>query len=559
VPTPLHRLGQSRARLVLMEGWDRGRWRPYLAKVVVLAGVYYGAAKLGLNLAFDAPSVTAIWPPTGIALAAILLWGYRVWPGVALGALLANGWTGVPLYAVAGITVGNTLEALAGAYLLREFADFRASLERVRDVLALVVLAGAVSTTISATIGVTSLLVGNEIASGDIGSVWRTWWLGDMGGDLVVAPALLVAATHWPYRRAPGRLLEAVALVAAVVGVSALVFSQSAAITFVVFPLLVWAALRFWQLGAVGAILLVASIAIPLTENDLGPFSGHPPDDRLLLAQGFLGIASLTALVLAAVITERRRAEEAVEYVAGTLQESLLPSQLPVIPGVETAVDFRAAGKQHLVGGDFYDLFKRDDGSWAVVVGDVLGKGATAAATTGLARYTLRAAAVSERQPSRILGLLNDAIRRQSPDQSCTVACGRLDVDGANGARVTLSVGGHPLPLVLRADGQVEPVGEPGTMLGVLPDPQLADQTTDLAPGDALVLYTDGLTDAYAPGRLVKRAGLVAALESCAGRSATEIASGIQEGVLVREAEPRDDIVLLVLRIPERRAGAHPR
>jgi integral membrane sensor domain MASE1 len=542
-----------------MEGWDRGRWRPYLAKVVVLAGVYYGAAKLGLNLAFDAPSVTAIWPPTGIALAAILLWGYRVWPGVALGALLANGWTGVPLYAVAGITVGNTLEALAGAYLLREFADFRASLERVRDVLALVVLAGAVSTTISATIGVTSLLVGNEIASGDIGSVWRTWWLGDMGGDLVVAPALLVAATHWPYRRAPGRLLEAVALVAAVVGVSALVFSQSAAITFVVFPLLVWAALRFWQPGAVGAILLVASIAIPLTENDLGPFSGHPPDDRLLLAQGFLGIASLTALVLAAVITERRRAEEAVEYVAGTLQESLLPSQLPVIPGVETAVDFRAAGKQHLVGGDFYDLFKRDDGSWAVVVGDVLGKGATAAATTGLARYTLRAAAVSERQPSRILGLLNDAIRRQSPDQSCTVACGRLDVDGANGARVTLSVGGHPLPLVLRADGQVEPVGEPGTMLGVLPDPQLADQTTDLAPGDALVLYTDGLTDAYAPGRLVKRAGLVAALESCAGRSATEIASGIQEGVLVREAEPRDDIVLLVLRIPERRAGAHPR
>jgi integral membrane sensor domain MASE1 len=541
-----------------MEG--RGGWKPYAAKVAVLAAVYYGAAKLGLSLAFASTSVTAIWAPTGIALAAVLLWGYRVWPGVALGALLANSWTGVPFYTVLGITVGNTLEALAGAYLLRELADFRASLERVRDVIALAILGGAVSTTIAASIGVTSLLVGNEIASGDIGSVWRTWWLGDMGGDLVVAPALLVAATHWPYRRAPGRLLEAAALVTAVLGVSALVFSQSAAITFVVFPLLVWAALRFWQLGAVGAILLVASIAIPLTENDLGPFSGHPPDDRLLLAQWYLGIASLTALVLAAVITERRRAEEAVEYVAGTLQESLLPSQLPVIPGVETAVDFRAAGRQHLVGGDFYDLFKRDDGSWAVVVGDVLGKGATAAATTGLARYTLRAAAVSERQPSRILGLLNDAIRRQSPDQSCTVACGRLDVDGANGARVTLSVGGHPLPLVLRADGQVEPVGEPGTMLGVLPDPQLADQTADLAPGDALVLYTDGLTDAYAPGRLVKRAGLVAALESCAGRSATEIASGIQEAVLgVREAEPRDDIVLLVLRIPERRAGAHPR
>ena len=104
---------------------ERGRgWQTYAAKVAVLAGVYYGAAKLGLNLAFASPSVTAIWAPTGISLAAILLWGYRVWPGVALGALLANAWTGVPFYAVLGITVGNTLEALGGAYLLLWIGTF---------------------------------------------------------------------------------------------------------------------------------------------------------------------------------------------------------------------------------------------------------------------------------------------------------------------------------------------------------------------------------------------------------------------------------------------------
>jgi len=542
-----------------MEGSGRGGWKPYAVKVAVLAGVYYGAAKLGLNLAFTSPSVTAIWAPTGIALAAVLLWGYRVWPGVALGALLANAWTGVPFFAVLGITVGNTLEALAGAYLLRELADFRASLERVRDVIALAILGGVVSTTISASIGATSLLLGNEIASEDFGSVWRTWWLGDMGGDLVVAPALLVAATHWPYRRAPGRLLEAAALAVAALGVSAFVFSQDTPLIFILFPLGVWAALRFLQPGTVVGILLVASLAIPLTENDSGPFSGQSPDDRLLLAQGFLGIASVTMLVMAAVITERRRAEEEVESIAGTLQKSLLPSHLPVIPGIETAVDFRAAGKNHLVGGDFYDLFQREDESWTVIVGDVVGKGATAAATTGLARYTLRAAAVQESQPSRILGLLNDAIRRQSPDQSCTAACGRIDLTPADGARVTFSVGGHPLPLVLPAGGWVDQVGQPGTLLGVLPDPELADHTADLAPGDALVLYTDGLTDAYAPGRIVKRAGLVAALESCAGRSATEIASGIQESVLGERTEPRDDIVLLVLRVQERPGGANPR
>ena len=542
-----------------MEGRDRGAWMPYVAKVAVLAAAYYGAAKLGLNLAFASPSVTAIWPPTGIALAAVLLWGYRVWPGVALGALLANSWTGVPFYAVLGITVGNTLESLAGAYLLRELADFRASLERVKDVLALAALAGVVSTTISASIGATSLLVSNEIASSDFGSVWRTWWLGDMGGALLVAPALLVAITHWPYRRAPGRPFEAVALAVLALGVSALVFTNETPLIFVLFPLGVWAALRFWQPGAVIGILLVASVAIPLTEDDRGPFAGLPPDDRLLLAQSFLGIASVTMLILAAVITERRRAEKTAERIAGALQESLLPSRLPVIPGVETVVDFRPAGTQHLVGGDFYDLFQGDDESWTVIVGDVMGKGATAAATTGLARYTLRAAAVHESRPSSILRLLNDAILRQSPDQSCTVACGRIDLKPADGARVTFSVGGHPLPLVLHANGWVEQVGQPGTLLGVLPDPELADHTADLAPGDALILYTDGLTDAYAPSRIVKRAGLVAALESCAGQSATEIASGIQEAVLGDRAEPRDDIVLVVLRVQEQPAVVNAR
>jgi integral membrane sensor domain MASE1 len=539
--------------LAAMDGRSLGGSRAYAIRIALLAGVYYGAAKLGLSLAFAAPSVTAIWPPTGIALAALVLWGYRLWPGVALGALLANTWTGVPLYSVLGITAGNTLEALAGAYLLRELAGFRPSLERVRDVVALAVLGGAVSTTVSATIGATSLLVGNEVGSGDFGSVWRTWWLGDMGGDLVVAPALLVAVTHWPYRRAPGLLLEAVVVALAMAGLSVLAFTSTVPYTYLVFPPLVWAALRFWQPGALGATLILASIAIPLTEGNSGPFSGHSPDDRLLLAQTFIGVAGLTALVLAAVITERRRAEEAVEQIAGTLQESLLPTHLPQIPGVETAVDFRAAGEGQLVGGDFYDLFEGDDGSWGVVVGDVLGKGAVAAATTGLARYTLRAAAVQEGRPSRVLGLLNDAILRQSPDQFCTVAYGRVELRAPHLVAVTLSLGGHPLPLVLRADGRVEPVGQPGTLLGVLTDPELADHQAELGPGDALVFYTDGLTDAYAPARIVKQAGLVAALQACGGQDAAGIVKGVASAALGDGGgEPRDDVVLLVLRVAER-------
>jgi integral membrane sensor domain MASE1 len=525
----------------------------YAAEVFCLAAVYYGAAKLGLSLAFATPSVTAIWPPTGIALTALVLWGYRLWPGVALGALLANSWTGVPIYSVLGIAIGNTLEALVGAYLLLRFAGFRPSLERVRDVIALAVLGGAVSTAISATVGVSSLIAGGEISGADLGSAWRTWWLGDMGGDLVVASALMVAVTQWPFRRAPGRPLEALGLAGLILALAGLTFSQSENVAYVLFPALVWAALRFWQPGAVAASLLLASIAIPLTEHDIGPFSGNSPDERLLLAQTFIGVACITALILAAVTTERKRIEDTNLYIAETLQKGLLPAHLPEIPGIEIAVQFRPAEPRQLVGGDFYDWFESSPGTWDVLIGDVAGKGAAAARTTALARYTLRADAIQERRPSRILMLLNRAVLRQAPGECCTVTYVRLSLTLAGGARAEVAAGGHPLPLLLRSDGRVEEVGQNGTLLGAVADLDRADRAAELAPGDALVLYTDGLTDAYAPDRFVTPAELVAALGSCSGGTARKIADGVKTRLIdVSGPEARDDIIILVLRVPSR-------
>jgi integral membrane sensor domain MASE1 len=344
----------------------------YAGKLALIAAAYFLSARVGLNLAFETGSVTAVWPPTGIALAALVLWGPSMWPGVALGACVANAWTGVPLVTVLGITSGNTLEAVAGAYLLSR-VDFRPSLDRVRDVLALVGLAAVASTVIAATIGVTSLVVGDEVPAGDFGSVWRVWWLGDMGGDLLVAPLLLAAAAYWPFRRLPGRAGEAVALAVAVVGSSGLVFAQETNFAYLVFPLLVWAALRFWQPGAAAASLAVAAVAVYYTANDEGPFVRSNPDDSLLLAQTFFGVTGITVLLLAAVITERRRAEEKVAEIAGALQDSLLPSRLPEVPGIDLAARFRPVGADYRVGGDFYDVFESADGGWSVVVGDVCG------------------------------------------------------------------------------------------------------------------------------------------------------------------------------------------
>jgi PAS domain S-box-containing protein len=237
-------------------------------------------------------------------------------------------------------------------------------------------------------------------------------------------------------------------------------------------------------------------------------------------------------------------------YIARTLQQSLLPIELPDIPGIEAAARFRPTGEGSEVGGDFYDIFKSGGRGWTVVIGDVCGKGPDAAAVTALARYTLRAAAMSQRVPSRSLSVLNEALLRQRDDRRfCTVAYAYLEVlDG--GARVGLATGGHPLPLLLRSDGSVEPIGAPGTLLGVVPDPQLEDRAISLSPGDAIVFYTDGVVDGRICEDMLDEARLAALVSSCAGRGADAIAAAVEEAALrSHNGGPRDDIAVLVLRV----------
>jgi PAS domain S-box-containing protein len=240
-------------------------------------------------------------------------------------------------------------------------------------------------------------------------------------------------------------------------------------------------------------------------------------------------------------------------YIARTLQQSLLPVELPDIPGVEVAARFRPTGEGNEVGGDFYDMFESGDRGWTVVMGDVCGKGPDAAAVTALARYTLRAAAMRERLPSRSLAELNEALLRQRDDRRfCTVASAYIEkLD--DGARAGISTGGHPLPLLLRPDGSVEAVGAPGTLLGIVGDPDLEDRAVTLEPGDALVFYTDGVIESRtnSSGVLDERR-LTELVATCAGGSADAIAAKIEEAaVLSQDGRPRDDIAVLVLRVIE--------
>jgi signal transduction histidine kinase len=289
----------------------------YLTRVLGLAAVYAVAARLGLSLDAVAGFATLVWPATGIALAALLTFGYRLWPGVFIGALVANLLTGAPALVALGIAAGNTLEAVVGTYALRRIPGFRPSLDRLQDVVGLIVLAAVFSTMVSATIGVSSLYVGGILPLAEAWKAWRAWWLGDLIADLVVAPLLLVWATTrrvWP---APRLLLEAAALIVSIAAVNFLIFGGSAATdsaafgqAYLVFPPLIWAALRFGQHGAVATTFVTSLIAVWGTASGHGPFARPVLHESLFALQTFMAVTAATFLVLGASIAERRRALE---------------------------------------------------------------------------------------------------------------------------------------------------------------------------------------------------------------------------------------------------------
>ena len=277
--------------------------------------------------------------------------------------------------------------------------------------------------------------------------------------------------------------------------------------------------------------------------------SGRLFDEADLLLAEELAARCALAVDNARLFTERT-------HIARTLQQSLLPPELPQPPGLDVAARFRAAGEGYEVGGDFYDVFDTGSARWAAVIGDVCGKGPEAAAVTALARYTLRATAMTESVPSRILATLNEAMLRQRTDRRfSTVLYACLD-KREGGTCLRFSSGGHPLPLILRADGESVEVGTPGTLLGIVSDPDLVDEEVRLRPGDAVVLYTDGVTDAAAPELVHEPGDLATVLGAARFASADAIAEQLLQ-IALGSANgnggtlPRDDIAILVIKVPE--------
>jgi signal transduction histidine kinase len=274
--------------------------------IVALALLYYGAAKVGYALEFAGPVAAIVWLPVGVGIGFLYLGGLRFWPGVLLGDLLANDYMALPLGTALGQTVGNVLEMLAATILMRRLVRTGSPLGSVGSLGRMLFALGA-GTAVSATIGTMSSRLGGVIDGGELGHIWRTWWLGDFTGALVVVP---LAIAWW--RPAGddgwrGRRVEAVLVIATVAVLTEIAFTSAAPLTYLVFPPLMWAALRFGERGATAAVAVAAGLTVWYTTHRAGPFVFDSITQSVLATQLYIAVAALSALCLAAVVSERER------------------------------------------------------------------------------------------------------------------------------------------------------------------------------------------------------------------------------------------------------------
>jgi signal transduction histidine kinase len=277
----------------------------YSVGIAALAGLYYGSAELGYALRFTGPVAAIVWLPVGVGISFLYLGGLGFWPGLVIGDLLANDYSTLPLGSAIGQTCGNTLEVVVAVVLMRGLLAGREDLATVRGLVRLLVAIVA-GTAVSATIGLLSLRLGNVVTTSALPKLWRTWWLGDTCGGLLVVPLVIAWSVREWRRRVQGHLLEGAVVAVAILGLSEVSFHTQEPIAYIVFPALMWSALRFGICGATLAVAIAGGAAVWGTTHFEGPFSYGSVTTNVLEVQSYMIVASLSTLFLAALVSERQ-------------------------------------------------------------------------------------------------------------------------------------------------------------------------------------------------------------------------------------------------------------
>ena len=582
----------------------RGAWRVsglpagrtlarHVGVLALVAVAYYVGARVGLTLSLVERNVTPMWPPTGIAVAAFLLFGRSLWPGVAVAAFAVNLPISEGALAAAATAAGNTLAPLVAALLLAR-VGFRPQLDRRQDALSIVFLGALASTLISATIGAVTLVVSGAISSHSLVSAWAVWWTGDAMGVLTVAPFLLCLPL---FRELPGwsraRWLEAVAVLALAAAVITWTARSELQLIYLTLPVVAWASWRLQLRGAAPVALMVSLIATATAAGDEGAFAHETLFEQMLTLQAFNACLALTSFFLAALVSERNRTAEALaratveledrvqrrtaqlsatneqlvreirerseaqehlsreeersrrtHEIAEALQRNLLPDRMPQIPGLALAARYVPATADMEVGGDWYDVIQIRDGLIGLAIGDVAGHGPQAAATMGQVRMALRAYVVQDPSPVSVMSGVHQLVSHLPLPDMVTLMY--LVLEPASGT-LRFANAGHPPPLVFGAGGSRYVEGEVSPPLGVTAEAHFTETRLDLGEGETLLLYTDGLVERREESI---QAGLDRLLRVAAGHEGSDV-DGLCDHILsalVESDHVSDDVALVAVR-----------
>ncbi len=538
-----------------------------LRTALVIAGVgavYIASARLGEMVATLPGNISPVWPPSGVALAAVLIFGRWAALGVWLGAILNGVWTAGTLNAgVVGtealVSMGDALSPLAGAALLGMVGHVQRPFDRLRTTVAFIALAAVAATVINPTLG---LSIRSVLGSGEWDALtWLTWWLGDAVGVLVITPLLLAWRT-WPAARRP--LLwwaELVGVEAAVLGIAWIVITAGASFEYTLIPVLVWAALRLGLHGVTLALLTVSLLAIVTTSLGVGAFAAEDLNRSLLLIQAFVGVASITPLVLVAAMHERRAAAERAQTervrrttletdlaVAQDVQRALLPSERPLVAGYEI-VGWNHPADQ--TGGDYFDWQVLPSGRWAVSIADVTGHGIGPALITAFTRAYARSNLPGAADLVGAVARINALVYPDLADgRFVTFAAAVLDAERHT---VELVSAGHGPTIVWReATGEAELLAADGMPLGIVEEWDAERHATiELGRGDAVILMTDGIFERSDAGKVqfgIER--VVAAVRDGDRGSAEAMVASIRTAAETHAggAKAVDDATIVVMR-----------
>jgi serine phosphatase RsbU (regulator of sigma subunit) len=565
----------------------------HLGALALTGAAYYVGARVGLTLALVESNVTPLWPPTGIAVVAFLLFGRSLWPGVAVAAFAVNLPISEGPLAAAATAAGNTLAPLLAAVLLTR-VGFRPQLDRRQDALAIVFLGALASTLVSATVGAGTLVVSGAISSDDLVSAWAVWWTGDAMGVLTFAPFLLCLPL---FRELPGwtwaRWLEAIGVLALAAAVITWTARSELQLLYLTLPVVAWASWRLQLQGAAPVALVVSLIATASAAADDGAFAHETLFEQMLTLQAFNACVALTSFFLAALVSERNRTSAALERatveledrvqrrtaqlsatnarlrheiqerseaqehlsreeersrrtheIAEALQRSLLPERIPQIPGLALAARYVPATVDMEVGGDWYDVIQIRDGLIGLAIGDVAGHGPQAAATMGQVRMALRAYVVQDPSPVSVMSGVHQLISHLPVDEMVTLIY--LVFEPATG-RLRFTNAGHPPPLAFGGGESRYLEGEVSPPLGVTAVPSFTETSLNLWAGATLLLYTDGLVERRDESLQV---GLDRLLDVAAGHEGLDV-DGLCDRILsalIESDHVADDIALVAMR-----------